>query len=205
MFCKKCGQKLEDDAKFCPNCGEKIGAMQDFKEAAGEMASSAEKNISSAINEVRDTLNGKDKIYNQDGGVNERQPLAENRSLIVNIIFGIVTCGIYAWYFIYKMAHDINIACAGDDENTPGLALYIVLSVITCGIYSFYWQYKIGNRLAANAPKYGLSFQENGTTVLVWDIFGSLLCFVGPFIALHILIKNSNAICHAYNVKYGLV
>lgn len=23
-FCSKCGNKLEDDAKFCHNCGEKL-------------------------------------------------------------------------------------------------------------------------------------------------------------------------------------
>lgn len=24
MICKKCGQKLKDNAEFCPNCGLKI-------------------------------------------------------------------------------------------------------------------------------------------------------------------------------------
>ena len=204
MFCKKCGHELEDNAKFCPNCGEKVGAFQDLKEAAGEVAKSAEKDLGNAINEVRDTLNGKDNVSGPDGTVNESHALSDNRSLLTYILLSIITCGIYSWYFIYKMAHDTNIACAGDDENTSGLVMYILLSIITCGIYSLYWQYKIGNRLAANASKYGLTFQENGTTILMWDIFGVCLCFVGPFIAMHILIKNTNAICHAYNVKHSL-
>ena len=74
------------------------------------------------------------------------------------------------------MAHDVNIACEGDGQSTAGLVQFIVLSFITCGIYSWYWYYKLGNRLAANAPKYGINFQENGTTVLLWLLFGLLLC-----------------------------
>lgn len=55
-----------------------------------------------------------------------------------------------------------------------------------------------------NAPRYGLNFQENGTTVLLWCLFGILLCGLGPYIAMNILIKNSNQICNAYNRANGL-
>ena len=44
-------------------------------------------------------------------------------------------------------------------------------------------------------------FQENGTTVLMWDIFGIVLCFIGPFVAMHIVIKNTNALAVAYNAR----
>ena len=102
------------------------------------------------------------------------------------------------------MARDVNVACQGDGDNTGGLVAFILLSAVTCGIYAIYWYYKLGNRLAANAGRYGLSFQENGTTVLMWMLFGSLLCGIGSFIASNILIKNTNAICAAYNRANGL-
>lgn len=54
-------------------------------------------------------------------------------------------------------------------------------------------------------PRYGLSIQENGTTVLLWQIFGAFICGIGPFVAMHILIKNSNKICNAYNRAHGLM
>ena len=79
------------------------------------------------------------------------------------------------------------------------------LSLITCGIYAWFWYYNLGNRLAANGPRYGLSIQENGTTVLLWQIFGAFICGIGPFVAMHILIKNSNKICNAYNRAQGLM
>ena len=103
------------------------------------------------------------------------------------------------------MAHDVNVACDGDGENTSGLVAFILLSMITCGIYAWYWYYKLGNRLANNAGRYGLGIQENGTTVLMRCIFCTLICGIGPFIAMHILIKNSNMICNAYNRTHGLM
>lgn len=93
----------------------------------------------------------------------------------------------------------MNIMCSGDGENTPGLAAYIALSIVTCGIYNLWWVYKIGNRLAANAPRYGMQFQENGTTVLMWYIIGILLCGLGPWIGMYIIIKNTNMLAAAYN------
>ena len=132
------------------------------------------------------------------------QRLQTDRSLVMYILLSIVTCGIYAYYFIWKLASDVNVACEGDGKKTPGLVTYILLSIVTCGIYSYYWMYSIGNRLQENAPRYGMSFSENGTTILMWQIFGMLLCCLGPFFAMNILITNTNRICLAYNQKFGL-
>lgn len=125
--------------------------------------------------------------------------LKTDRSLLLYIIFSFLTCGIYSYYFIYKIAKDVNVACQGDGDNTPGLLMFVLLSMVTCGIYAYYWYYKLGNRLAENAPRYGMNFQENGTTVIMWMIFGIFLCGIGVFVAWNILIKNTNRICQAYN------
>lgn len=134
-------------------------------------------------------------------GVNNgnRVLLKADRSLVVYILLGIVTCGIYNLWFIHSLAKDVNIACEGDGKKTSGLLVFILLSFITCGIYGFIWFYSLGNRLALNAVKYNMNFQENGITVLMWQLFGALLCGIGPFIALHIIIKNTNSLCAAYN------
>lgn len=93
----------------------------------------------------------------------------------------------------------MNVVCAGDGQNTPGLVQFILLSFITCGIYSWFYYYNLANRMAENAPRYGLSFSENGTTVLLWLLVGALVCGIGPFVAMYILIKNMNSLAHAYN------
>ncbi len=124
-----------------------------------------------------------------------------NRSLVKYIVFTILTCGIYGFYFIYKLAQDINVMCDGDGQNTSGLLAFILLSYITCGIYAWFWYYNLGNRLNSNAGRYGLNFQENGTTILLWLVFGSLICGIGPYVAMYILIKNTNELAMAYNVQ----
>lgn len=127
--------------------------------------------------------------------------LKADRSLVVFILLSIITCGIYGYYFIYTMARDVNIACEGDGQNTGGLLVFILLNLITCGFYSWYWYYSLGNRLAQSAPRYGMNFTENGTTILLWLLLGFLLCGIGTFVAMHILIKNTNSICGAYNAR----
>ena len=131
------------------------------------------------------------------------QTVKTDRSLIMYILLSIITCGIYSWYFIYSLARDVNIMCRADGQKTGGLLAFILLSIITCGFYALYWEYSLGNRLASNAPRYGLNFQENGSTVLLWYLVGLLLCGIGPYIAMHILIKNSNALGIAYNRSIG--
>lgn len=125
--------------------------------------------------------------------------ITENRSLLKYIIFSLLTCGFYSYYFIYKMAQDVNLMCHEDGESTSGLVAFVLLSYLTCGIYAWFWYYKLGNRLQANAPRYGLTFTENGTTVLLWFIVGALLCGLGPLFAMNILIRNTNLLARAYN------
>ncbi|MCR4843025.1 MAG: DUF4234 domain-containing protein [Eubacterium sp.] len=200
MFCTNCGKEIPAGTKYCPSCGQEIkgsSAFDNMAENVNRAFDNAEQQLGSAVKDVHDTFSNAGQPY--DG-----QPLKTDRGLLAYIVLNIITCGIYGYYFIYKMAHDINIACDGDGEKTGGLVAFIVLSFLTCGIYSWYWEYKLGNRLAANADRYGMRFQENGTTILLWCLFGVLICGIGPYIAMYILIKNANAICGGYNRAHGL-
>ena len=127
-----------------------------------------------------------------------------DRSLLMYILLNFITCGIYSYIFIYNLSNDANQVCDGDGQKTAGLLPFLLLSWVTCGIYSLIWWYKLCDRMAANAPRYGLTFQENGTTFLLWSILGSLLCGIGPFIALHFVLRNMNALCAGYNQQNGL-
>ncbi|MBR4831007.1 MAG: DUF4234 domain-containing protein [Butyrivibrio sp.] len=197
MFCTNCGQEIPEGSKVCPNCGKEVESLeQQITDTAKNVFSSAEQEVVGAVNDVKDTFNGNAPFT---GGA----PLKTDRSLLIVILLSLVTCGIYAYYFIYTLARDVNIACEGDGEETPGLLPFILLSMVTCGIYALYWYYKLGNRLANNAERYGMRFEENGTTVLLWGLIGSLLCGVGAYVALYIIIKNTNAICSAYNRANG--
>ncbi len=131
--------------------------------------------------------------------------IQNDRSLLKYILLSILTAGIYGYYFIYKLAQDVNRMCEGDGKSTGGLVAFIALSIVTCGFYALYWYYQIANRLQVNAPRYGLLFSENGTTVLLWYLIGALLCGIGPYVAMHFIIKNTNAMATAYNALNGLL
>ncbi len=252
MFCSNCGTEVNNGEKFCPSCGAPTAASEKIKAAAGEVINSAEKELSSAIDEVEasiskvgskgstgtddsntgnnnasqnaktgsDAASGSDSNNavgiaistssnntNGDNSMNSstgKVRLKDDRGIVSYVLLDIITCGIYGFYFIHKMAQEINIACDGDGTETPGLMIFILLSIVTCGFYAYYWYYKLGNRLASNASRYNLSFEENGTTVLLWCVVGMVICGIGPLIGMYILIKNSNAICGAYNRQNGL-
>ena len=192
MFCQKCGTEIKDGGKFCPNCGASLDS-ESFEnkvdDAFTSFASSTESQVKNVIEDVKGGYYGKENTG----------PLETNRGLLSYILLSIVTLGIYSWFFIYSIARDVNTACSNDGQKTSGLVQFIILSLITCGIYPIIWEYNLGNRLAENSKRYGMSFQENGTSVLMWHIFGAFICGIGPFVAMNILIKNTNRICDAYN------
>lgn len=173
--------------------------------------------LSDAIKELRFTGSGRSACgqegtrpqgqsasANYGAGGNWTRPVTEDRNFVLYVVLTIITCGIYGLVFLYSMIQDVNTVCDGDGEHTRGLLSLILLSLVTCGIYSFYWYYCLGNRLANNASRYGMSFQENGTTVLLWLVIGSLLCGLGTWVATYIIIKNCNQLCAAYNRAHGI-
>ena len=125
--------------------------------------------------------------------------MIQERSLWKLILLSVVTCGIYSIYFWYQFDRDVNLICEGDGEQPMSYLLVVVLSVLTCSIFLWYWFYKQANRLQANARRYGMEIQENGTTVILWFLIGGWFFFVGIFVGYHILIKNINRLAEAYN------
>lgn len=122
----------------------------------------------------------------------------EDRSFIVYVILSVLTCGLYAFYFVHTLARDVNKICAEDGRKVGGLVAYIILSYLTFGLYHVYWKCKIADRLRKNAPLYNLEFSAGPITMLALSILG-LFVFVGPFIATYILIHNTNKLAHAFN------
>ena len=189
MFCSQCGKPVSDDARFCPACGAPIDTVG---------AEGSEGHAPSVTQMVPSDFSYRSGAAVVGGGY-----VDDDRSFVLWAILTIVTCGIYNWYFVHCLARDLNVMCESDGEETPGLVAFVLLSIVTCGIYSYWWYYKVGNRLQTNAPRYGLQFQENGTTILMWQILG-LFIGVGPFIAMYILIKNTNALASRYNAARGM-
>lgn len=184
------------DAKAYGAAGDSIGAQNgaaDHSTAGGPTGGAGQTTADADGN-----FNRYYQSQSQPGG-GYTGPLKTDRSLVLYILLGFLTCGIYQLYVFYTIMRDVNVACDGDGRHTPGLLEFILFGILTCGIYDLYWFYSVGNRLADNAPRYGLRFQENGTTLLLWMLIGSLLCFIGSYVGIYFLLNNVNAICNAYN------
>lgn len=184
------------DAKAYGAAGDSIGAQTgtaDHSTAGGPTGGAGQTTADADGN-----FNRYYQSQSQPGG-GYTGPLKTDRSLVLYILLGFLTCGIYQLYVFYTIMRDVNVACDGDGRHTPGLLEFILFGILTCGIYDLYWFYSVGNRLADNAPRYGLRFQENGTTLLLWMLIGSLLCFIGSYVGIYFLLNNVNAICSAYN------
>lgn len=128
--------------------------------------------------------------------------MIKRRSLLTLILLSLITCGIYGIIFWYNYADDMNRVCEGDGKDTKNYIIVLILSFITFGIYYWIWLYGVGNRLAENGPRYGANITDNGSTVLLWMIVGSMLCGIGTFVGMHILIKNMNDLGERYNQMF---
>ena len=126
--------------------------------------------------------------------------MVKKRGLVSFVLLSMITGGIYGCWRIHVLARDMNLMCEGDGKKTRGFLAYFFLGLITFGIYDLIWLYMVGDRLYDNASRYNLTFKEAGGAVLLWFVLGSLVV-IGPFISLHIIFKNANALADEYNKK----
>lgn len=128
--------------------------------------------------------------------------MIQRREFWMIFLLGIVTCGIYYWYFLYQMTKDLN-TMAGDDGRSIDPALAVLLNIITCGIYGWFWYYQMGNRVQDMGVSNNIRVEENGVTYLLWMTLGTFVLGIGPLIALYLFIRNFNNVATVYNYSTG--
>lgn len=115
----------------------------------------------------------------------------KKREIALCIIFSIITCGIYMYYWMYKINNEINII-TDNQEDTSG-ALVVVFSIITCGIYSIYWAYSIGKKLDIYYEKNNNHQKsDNAILFLILLIANYVTCGILSFICYSIMQDHIN-------------
>jgi len=71
-------------------------------------------------------------------------PKGEIRSPLKGMLLSAVTCGLYAWFWVYKMATEINTFLGYERMNLVKLA---GLFIITCNLYWFYFLFVEGKNI----------------------------------------------------------
>lgn len=114
-------------AKFCPNCGNEVAENSNFCTKCGT-------NLGNSDN----TNNGSTVIINNYNTTNNSGIKISERNIVTNVIFTILTCGIYGIYWAYKMGQ--KIIEAGLKRNiviSDNSVLYLILQFLGLGIINY--------------------------------------------------------------------
>lgn len=98
------------------------------------------------------------------------------RNVALSIVFTILTCGIYGWYWMVVLNDDM-LDALNEDGTSGGLVL--VLSLVTCGIYGLYWMYQTGRRVDRLNARYGRHTDNSGLLYLIIGILGLSIVVYG--------------------------
>lgn len=94
----------------------------------------------------------------------------EKKNIALCIVFSIITCGIYSWYWLYCLAEDVNIAA--DRQDGPSGGFVLLFTIITCSIYQWYWLYKSGDLLEQGRASRGKPQGYLSILYLLLGLFG---------------------------------
>jgi hypothetical protein len=124
--------------------------------------------------------------------------MEEDRSLMVLIVFSILTLGIFFFYHQYRKIRDINILCEGDGAHTPGLPVLVLLWLCTCSIYGIVWNYQVASRLRRNLEMRMIPYDISGGTVGMLSFFGRQIPPL-MLLAQYKIIHATNRLARYYN------
>ena len=167
MYCKNCGELMNDNQAICLKCGVEAGNGKGFCPNCGNaVAEEAVICVNCGVSLKK---------------TNETKPNVEGikeRSLVTAIILSLVTCGIYSIIWFISLTNDMNKASGRTSDTNGGMAF--LLSLITCGIYEFFWAYKMGEKrdIVAN---------ENGSSNVIYLV----LTFLGLGIVVYALLQDA--------------
>ena len=156
MYCRNCGEALNDNQAVCLKCGVEVGKGRSFCPNCGnEVAQEAVVCVRCGV-PLKNSA--KPRGINTDG-------IAE-RELVRSIILSIITCGIYSIIWFIALTNEMNKATGNEDDTNGGLSF--LLSLVTCGIYGHYWAYKMGEKRDAMIGEKAFS----NILYLVLSLFG---------------------------------
>lgn len=120
----------------------------------------------------------------------------QKRNIALNVVLGIVTCGIYFYYWFYQIAKDFYETHTPNALTmTPGVTL--LLDIITCGYFSIYVYYKWGQQTPEVFAMYGRSKEDKSTLYLVLGLLMLVLPGVMYIVVLCLVQNDLNELADA--------
>jgi hypothetical protein len=94
--------------------------------------------------------------------------VGEKRDPVMVLVFTLLTCGIYGWYWWFVTATDVKNALQREDINPT---MELVLGFVTCGIYLIFMYYKYPQLLLEMQNRVRLPSNDLSTVSLLLGIF----------------------------------
>ena len=178
--CASCGASCPDSASFCTNCGAVFIPIHTH-EGQGEETQNASRQDSYVYPQEQyrqntQTYYAEDPYRQENYGYSQgayppstypqysqysgqrnapyvRTGGVSRRSIVLAIIFTLITFGIYGIYWMIRINDDVNQLA--EEPNATSGGLVFLFSLITFGIYRYYWLYKMGERCDKIKGEYG--------------------------------------------------
>lgn len=207
MFCKKCGNQIDDNIKFCNSCGASINNISSNN--GGLLNMRKKKKINSLINEENHILENNNKqpdnLYNNESNINvieevniiknnetvDFSTVKKNRNFIIYLILTFLTGGLYMVYFWWGFIKDMNLIC-GEEGESPNAILVLIFSAVTFGLYYFYWVYKHSERIKNTAARYNVVIKQSSGFILLCTLTSVFTAGAGVFLGQYFMITNFN-------------
>ncbi len=147
MYCRNCGQPIDDNQPICLNCGVQAGDGKYYCPNCGK----------SIAEEAVFCVNCGFSMENLRAEREHNMNLSgiKQRSVALAIVLSLITCGIYNIYWFICLTNEMNKA-SGRTSDTGG-AMAFLFTLLTCGIYEYFWAYKLGEKRDIVARKDGYS------------------------------------------------
>jgi hypothetical protein len=97
----------------------------------------------------------------------------EQRNIWIAILLSVITCGIYALYWMFVLTQDWNTVTEAQGQKpgtTPGLV--VILSIVTCGLYSIYYWYYLSKRVARVRDRNGNALEDDTLLCVILSVLG---------------------------------
>ena len=147
MYCKNCGEPMNEGQGFCVKCGTASGSGSTRCQKCGSVAAPGASfcaTCGAPLNSANQQQGYQFFDQNTFVGKNPAAALIKKREIVTAIILTIVTCGIYGIIWFISLTDDMNRLTGRINESSGATAF--LLSLVTCGIYSYYWAYKMGEK-----------------------------------------------------------
>ena len=173
MFCRNCGEQMNENQAVCLKCGVEKGKGKGYCPNCGnQVAEEAVICVACGVSLK------KEENKAAEGTVNPAvAKTIKTRSIVTAIILYFVTCGIYGIYWFVCLTNEMNRM--SDTKDTSG-GMCFLLNLITCNIYGIYWGYRMGIK------RDKMMGEENANSKVLYLV----LCLVLP-IAAYALAQDS--------------